>query len=437
MSSPAEEDTYSVIFTSLKHPIRRRILRILSNEPQSFSDLLKQFKIESSHLTYHIDGLGSLLYKTRDGRYALSSLGEAAVSTMMKVEDPPTPLHSTFKPYGRRRWIRPLTFILVCALIASLIFSVVLYANYLKLNSMNSELSKLNSAETVILDPLTWQTEKPSSSFIGYLPHYQPMTHYYVDDGSINATVQMGDYYLGSFWFLLNVTVDLEQGYVYNINVTTQTSKPSSRLIAALNDGNAHPNVEGLTVLTSNASSFFGANGVNNTRRAQMTMASNWLTTTPDNQTEEAIERIDVTYFNGSNYKKVIFPFHFISIGCTNTNLENAEEIAVGSTIANRSLALTRRDEFFKVHLIKGETVNMTLIPPAVGDFWLYVYNSSAFWLYTLNSSNVLSPNYSSTVRAEPQKLTFTSNVTDWWFIDVRRAAGGDGFYILNVVDLP
>lgn len=438
MSSPAEVDTYSVIFTSLKHPIRRKILRLLSNEPQSFSDLLKQFNIESSLLTYHIDGLGNLLYKTGDGRYALSSLGEAAVSTMMKVEGPPTPLHSTSKPYGRRRWIRPLTLILVCALVASLIFSGVLFADYLNLNSMNSELSKLNSAETVILDPLTWQSERPSSSFIGYLPHYQPMTHYYVDDGSINVTVQMGDYYLGFFWFRLNVTVDLEQGYLYNINVTTQTSNPSSRLIAAVNDGaDVHPIVEGLAVLTSNSSSFFGANAVNNTRRARLTIGSNWLSTNPENKTEEAIERVDVTFFNGSNSKKVIFPFHLTAIGCTNTNIENAEEIVVGQTVANRSLAPTRKDEFFKVHLYKGETVSITVAPAPYGDFWLYVYNSSAFWLYTLNSSNPLTPNYSSTVPAEPQNTTYTSNVTDWWFIDVNREVGGDGFYILNVVDLP
>jgi len=86
----SEEDSYSTIFVSLKHPIRRKILRILSSEPQTFSDLQKQFKIESSHLTYHIDGLGNLLYKTDNGKYALSSLGEAAISTITKVEDIPT-----------------------------------------------------------------------------------------------------------------------------------------------------------------------------------------------------------------------------------------------------------------------------------------------------------------------------------------------------------
>jgi DNA-binding transcriptional ArsR family regulator len=91
--SSSEEDSYSMIFSSLKHPIRRKILRILSSEAQSFSDLQKQFDIESSHLTYHIEGLGNLLSKSQDGRYTLSSLGEAAVSIMKNVEEPPSSMH--------------------------------------------------------------------------------------------------------------------------------------------------------------------------------------------------------------------------------------------------------------------------------------------------------------------------------------------------------
>jgi len=98
--SGSEEDTYSVIFTSLKHPIRRGILRSLSDNPQSFSDLQRLFKIESSHLTYHLEGLGNLLVKTEEGKYALSSLGEAAVSTMKSVEEPPKAYPSLKAPFN-------------------------------------------------------------------------------------------------------------------------------------------------------------------------------------------------------------------------------------------------------------------------------------------------------------------------------------------------
>ena len=139
--SNSEEDSYSMIFASLKHPIRRRILRILSEGAESFSDLQKQFKIESSHLTYHIEGLGSLLYKTEDGKYALSSVGEAAVSTMKHVEEPTrTALHLSSTSH-RMQILRLLTFILICGLIASLVFNGVLLFRYNELGKAYSELN--------------------------------------------------------------------------------------------------------------------------------------------------------------------------------------------------------------------------------------------------------------------------------------------------------
>lgn len=144
--SSSEEDSYSMVFTSLKHPIRRKILRILSSEETSFSDLQKQFKIESSHLTYHIDGLGNLLYKTAEGKYALSSLGEAAASMMKNVEEPSKPsMHSVPKSIGGMSALKLLSLILVCGLIASLIFNGLTLLRYNDLASSNNELSRAYS----------------------------------------------------------------------------------------------------------------------------------------------------------------------------------------------------------------------------------------------------------------------------------------------------
>ena len=87
--SDFEEDTYSVIFSSLKHPIRRGILRMLAGGSRSFSELQETLRIESGHLTYHLESLRHLVIKGEDGRYMLSSFGEAAVSMMHGVEEGP------------------------------------------------------------------------------------------------------------------------------------------------------------------------------------------------------------------------------------------------------------------------------------------------------------------------------------------------------------
>jgi DNA-binding transcriptional ArsR family regulator len=84
--SSSEENASFNIFASLKHPVRRKIITLLSNGPKSYSDLLKEFGIESSHLNYHLDGLRDLLVKAKDGKYALSNLGQTALTMMNEVE---------------------------------------------------------------------------------------------------------------------------------------------------------------------------------------------------------------------------------------------------------------------------------------------------------------------------------------------------------------
>ncbi|MCW4022316.1 MAG: winged helix-turn-helix domain-containing protein [Candidatus Bathyarchaeota archaeon] len=86
-----EEDAYSTIFTSLNHLVRRKILKMLAEEPRTFSDMFESLGISSSHFNYHLDNLGDLVNKTEDGKYKLSFLGEAAMAMMSKVEEAPQP----------------------------------------------------------------------------------------------------------------------------------------------------------------------------------------------------------------------------------------------------------------------------------------------------------------------------------------------------------
>jgi DNA-binding transcriptional ArsR family regulator len=76
------------MFLSLKHPVRRKILRILSVKPCTFTEILQQINIESAHLSYHLESLGDLTTKVEEGKYSLSEIGRAAVSVMQKVEEP-------------------------------------------------------------------------------------------------------------------------------------------------------------------------------------------------------------------------------------------------------------------------------------------------------------------------------------------------------------
>lgn len=82
-----EEETYSLIFTSLKHPIRKRILRMLADKALTYSEILEILNIDSGHLSYHLENLGDLTVHSNNGQYKLSSFGVAAVKLMGEVED--------------------------------------------------------------------------------------------------------------------------------------------------------------------------------------------------------------------------------------------------------------------------------------------------------------------------------------------------------------
>jgi predicted transcriptional regulator len=111
-----KEEIYSIMFSSLKHPARRKILRVLSDKPLAFSEMLELLGISSSNLTYHLENLGELVSKDENGVYRLSTFGKAAVDTMKLVEDAPViqPKHKTALT---KKW-RIVTGVLLIALIA-------------------------------------------------------------------------------------------------------------------------------------------------------------------------------------------------------------------------------------------------------------------------------------------------------------------------------
>ena len=85
--SGSEEETYSIIFTTLKHPARRKILNMLSARSMTFSQMLDKLGIPGSQLTYHLETLSEFIVKMETGKYKLSRLGEASVSMLKGAEE--------------------------------------------------------------------------------------------------------------------------------------------------------------------------------------------------------------------------------------------------------------------------------------------------------------------------------------------------------------
>ena len=136
--SNSEKEPYSVMFLSLSHPARRKILRMLSEKPRNFSTMLETLGISSSHLTYHLENLGELVTKLDDGRYKLSAFGEAAVMTMRGVEETPET--------QQRRLALPLRWksIFAVLMIGVVILAAVSCVQYLSLDQLSCDYKQIS-----------------------------------------------------------------------------------------------------------------------------------------------------------------------------------------------------------------------------------------------------------------------------------------------------
>ncbi len=128
-----EEETYSLMFSSLRHPARRKILRMLSAKAMTFSQMLEELAIPSSHLTYHLENLGELVIKEQDGKYKLSSFGNASVTMMHGAEEVPNAKSIRFTALPLKWKTFLVAFMIVVVVLASL--SAVQYSSFSKLSN--------------------------------------------------------------------------------------------------------------------------------------------------------------------------------------------------------------------------------------------------------------------------------------------------------------
>jgi hypothetical protein len=127
-----KEEIYSTMFSSLKHPARRKILRVLSEKPLTFSEMVELLGISSSSLTYHLENLGELVSQD-NGAYRLSTFGLASVNTMKVVEEAPE------TPRKKRALSLKWQTILVVLLIGVVLSASLVAVEYNSLSQASSE----------------------------------------------------------------------------------------------------------------------------------------------------------------------------------------------------------------------------------------------------------------------------------------------------------
>ena len=112
------DETYSVIYAALKHPVRRRILRMLNDGELTYTQMLNKLDIDAGHLNYYLESLGELVAKTPEGKYRLSEFGKAAVKLMAGVEETePAPRDRQKVRFSKRKITRLSQVLSIAALV--------------------------------------------------------------------------------------------------------------------------------------------------------------------------------------------------------------------------------------------------------------------------------------------------------------------------------
>jgi hypothetical protein len=152
---------------------------MLSEKPRSFSEMLECSGVSSSHLTYHLENLGQLVSKTDDGKYRLSTFGEAAVAIMSRIEETPTkPKHPSSLPL---KWKS----LLVALLIGLVTLAAISYTQYQSLNRISEEYGQLSARAITPVTPNLAALNSPPPNATYLSPNLTSL----LNPTSLNGTV--------------------------------------------------------------------------------------------------------------------------------------------------------------------------------------------------------------------------------------------------------
>jgi hypothetical protein len=113
----------------------------------TYSQMLEELAIPSSHLTYHLENLGELVLKDTNGKYELSSFGKAAVTMMRGAEEVPDTHTKRFSTLPLR-WKTLYAFFII----AIVLLATMSYVQFSSFNKLSDDFSTLQKNYDVVLE---------------------------------------------------------------------------------------------------------------------------------------------------------------------------------------------------------------------------------------------------------------------------------------------
>lgn len=323
------------------------------------------------------------------------------------------------------------------ALLLSVILPISLLTSF-KLSGILHE--PLTIAETTVLDAANGDFERPYGTAI---MNETVKASYSQERISANFSICLTNFMsIFSLYedsdvvcILTNVTAVLEQGFVNNINITFFEEYQYSQIWfhEPQNWPSVYDDYENLTFIDythalqqKSLKAFMEFAGTSRPKSVHLSVRGiYWVLRTQKNTAHKLNINMELTYFNGTAYKKVIQPFQIQIAPDNNNSFEEAQKIAQG-TYSKLYLGGYDWVDYYKIYVPKGYIIQMHafetgLEPQANPSFYLNLYDPEGKW--KTGSSSL---DYS-------HFIAYTTDSAGEWFIQTLSDGHSFGFYELQI----
>lgn len=289
-------------------------------------------------------------------------------------------------------------------------------------------------SETILVEAVELEIERPDTTVD---VHRTIENSYIKDECLIYFNISMDSYLSRHISLGASVKANVSRGFIQGLRISFSEEYNLSYIQILLDGENLYFHVfenlrtqnvvdigdEGGTFGLGEAlKGYVDAAGVNNPSRVRYEFVVRWFLNSPQNRSHQMEVTLELTYNNGTALKKAVLPIQLKLASDSGDNFETAKEISLGEYTGWIHF-INDREDYLKIWIARGETVEMQLSSPTyLFKFELYLYDSTR---------NLVASSYSN---AGPytEKIVFTANRSDWWYIKVTKGSGY-GLYTLLI----
>jgi len=233
---------------------------------------------------------------------------------------------------------------------------------------------------------------------------------------------------------IVNVSASVLTGFVESVNITFWEDYQNSLLYfyEVQHWPKYWSKAENLSITdyvhflqTSGLKAFMELSGISRPKGVYFDGIMHWLLRSPQNMSHQMEVTLELTYFNGTAYRKAVLPIEIVIWADAGNTFETARAITAGDQRGFVDI-LDDPEDYYKVWVENGQTIEMRLSPLTQYrlDFDLYLYNPSLKLVANATEEEIV---------REPEEICYTAEASGYWYIRVVNSYSSYGWYQLSV----